>query len=103
MVMSQSTSDDGSGVWGHIVRRAVEDPDFRESLLSDPRSTVEQATGSEIPADLEIVVVENTPTKFHLVLPSEDIDLEELDASGGIMCNHMCGPDNPGTQIPSIC
>jgi hypothetical protein len=81
----------------------MEDPDFRESLLSDPRATIAAATGSDIPEDFEVVVVENTATRFHLVLPSEDIDLDELDASGGITCGHMCGPDNPGTQIPSIC
>jgi len=69
-----------------ITRRAIEDPDFRERLIEDPRSTIAEATGQDIPDDIEIVVVENGPTTFHIVLPSTDLDLSETDVAGGFLC-----------------
>lgn len=64
-----------------VLRRAVEDPDFREQLRADPTSTIEEATGVSVPDDVEIVVVENTSKRFHLVLPPADLDLESMDQS----------------------
>ena len=72
-----SEPDKGSSV----IRRAVEDPEFRERLQSDPSSAIEEAFGVTVPDDLEIVVVENTSKRFHLVLPPSDLDLGAMDQS----------------------
>ena len=76
-----------------LTRRAIEDPDFRERLIQDPRSTIAEATGQDVPEDVEIVVVENGPKNIHIVLPSEDLDLSAMDVSGGVLCGVHCGRD----------
>jgi len=67
-----------------VVRRAIEDPEFRERLLADPASAIEEATGESVPDDVEIVVVENTSQRFHIVLPPVELDLEAWDPSAGV-------------------
>jgi len=81
----------GESPWALITRRAIEDPDFRERLMEDPRSTIAEATGQDIPEDVEVVVVENGPKTFHIVLPSGDLDLEALSVAGGL-CDGGCVP-----------
>ncbi len=74
-----SDPDEGTSV----IRRAVEDPEFRDRLMADPATAIEEATGVSVPDDLEIVVVENTSRRFHLVLPPTDLDLGAMDQSAG--------------------
>lgn len=93
--MSDSQSPDEDSPWALLTRRALEDPDFRERLIDDPRSTIAEATGQEVPEDVEVVVIENGPKKFHIVLPSADLDLEELDVSGGYYWDPLCACESP--------
>jgi len=88
--MTNSNPPAGESPWALMTRRAVEDPDFRERLMEDPRSTIAEATGQDVPEDVEVVVVENGPKTFHIVLPSPDLDLSEMDVAAG-MCL-LCGP-----------
>ncbi len=70
-----------------IVEKALRDPAFRESLLANPRLTLETKAGVSIPESLEIVVVEDTPTRMHLVLPAaageRELTETELDTVAG--------------------
>jgi hypothetical protein len=66
-----------------VIRRATEDPDFRERLQTDPASAIEEATGVSVPDDLEIVVVENTSRRFHVVLPPADLDSVAMEHVAG--------------------
>ncbi len=69
-----------------IVTRAAEDGLFRKALLADPRTALAEMLGITIPAEVEIVVCEETPTRLCLVLPSGVAELsdEELaKVSGG--------------------
>jgi hypothetical protein len=59
-----------------IVEKSVKDPRFRENLLSDPRSAIEQEFGAGLPEEIRIHVHENTPNEVHLVLPAP-VDLSE--------------------------
>jgi len=68
----------------NVVRRAVSDPEFRDRLLSNPNAAVEEVTGVSVPDDVEIVVVENTSQRFHIVLPPVELDLEARDPSAGV-------------------
>jgi hypothetical protein len=58
-----------------IVRRALSDPEFRARLLASPREAVANELGAELPARLEIVVVEEGPDRIAIVLP---VDLSGL-------------------------
>jgi len=66
-----------------VIRRAIADPEFRQRLQANPSSAIEEATGVSVPDDVEIVVVENTSQRFHVVLPPEDLDLVAMDHVGG--------------------
>lgn len=70
-----STPDESASV----VRRATEDPDFRERLLTNPTATLSELLGDAIPDDVEVVVVENTSTRIHILLPDENLAGGEED------------------------
>lgn len=84
------------GLSPSIISRALEDPDFRARLLASPRAAVEALTGSQLPEEVEICVVEETPRKVVLVLPAdpaaatglEDADLDIL--GGEIPLSTVC-------------
>jgi len=80
------------GPWEMLTRRAIEDPDFRERLIDDPRSTIAEATGQDVPEDVEVVVVENGPKTFHIVLPSAELDPAEMDVAGGFLVGSFDPP-----------
>jgi hypothetical protein len=63
-----------------LIKRAWQDADFKQQLLSDPRATIERALGVTLPARLRIYIHEQTPTDLHLVLPMPP---EELDTASG--------------------
>lgn len=81
--MTETNPPTGESPWAPIILRAMNDPDFRERLTDDPRSTIAEVTSQNIPEEIEIVIVENSPKTFHIVLPSSDLDIEALDVSGG--------------------
>lgn len=66
-----------------VMRRAIAEPEFRERLRTDPASAIEEVTGVSVPDDVEIVVVANTPQRFHLVLPPTELDLDAMDQAAG--------------------
>lgn len=66
-----------------MIRRAVSDADFRESLVANPKATLADVSGVAIPDGVEIVVLENSSRRIHIVLPPTELSLEDLDASGG--------------------
>lgn len=58
-----------------IIQKAWEDPAFKASLLADPKSAIQQAFGVSLPADLELVAVEETPARYYLVIPPNPEDV----------------------------
>jgi hypothetical protein len=78
-----------------LVQRSLEDESFRQKLLDDPRRTVEQELGTQLPEDVEVRVVEEGSDTIYLVLPSvsaggqgggslSDQDLEAVAGAGAI-------------------
>lgn len=52
-----------------IIKKAWEDPAFKKSLLSEPKKAINEAFGVEIPAEIQLKVVEESPTLYYLTLP----------------------------------
>ncbi len=77
--------------YAKVVARAWSDEAFKAQLLSDPAAALKEV-GVAVPEGVEVKVVENTATLFHLVLPprpDEELSDEALDkvAGGtGIFC-----------------
>jgi hypothetical protein len=77
-----------------IINKAIENEAFKQELLSNPKTAISKELNVELPADLQIEVVEQTPQKLYLVLPlrvkleeeaGEELSEEELEAvAGGI-------------------
>lgn len=62
-----------------VVAQKASDPKFRQSLLSDPKGTIESALGAEIPGGVKIKVVEETAGTYCVVLPHVTKEGAELD------------------------
>lgn len=83
--------------FSQIIARCWADDAYKQRLLTDTAAALAEE-GVELPAGLEVKVVEDTAEVFHLVIPakSDELSEEELDqVSGGIgsvmdSCN-SCG------------
>jgi len=90
-----------------LIQRSLEDDDFRQRLLDDPKGAVEQELGSALPEGVDVRVLEESADTIYLVLPSasplgreggelSDQDLETV-AGAGETGNITCG--GPGVSI----
>ena len=52
-----------------MIERSSRDPQFREGFPTNPRETVEREFGVTIPQNIEVKVVEKTPSSVYVVLP----------------------------------
>jgi hypothetical protein len=74
-----------------LIEKAMADEAFKRELRSNPKAAIAKEVGQELPAELEIEVLEQTPTKLYLVLPmsesvaspSEELAEEQLEAVAG--------------------
>ena len=87
---------EGSGrqeIERRIVQRSIEDEDFRQRLIEDPKGAVEQELGTRLPEGVRVVAVEESAETIYLVLPSTSMagreggelsDLELEKVAGGV-------------------
>lgn len=77
-----------------VIARAGADSTFRRQLPADPKGTLQVAYGLELPPDCDMQVLEQTPSKFYLVLPVQTDQLtdEQLDAVAGRVGLLYSGP-----------
>jgi hypothetical protein len=75
--------------WGRIVAQAWQDDTFKRRLLLNPMSVLDEF-GLDVPAGVQVRVVENTDHLMHLTIPAtpperelSDDDLEKV--AGGSM------------------
>ncbi|HTQ75382.1 MAG TPA: nitrile hydratase subunit alpha [Burkholderiales bacterium] len=61
-------SDKNRAVLAEVVARSWKEPAYRSKLRQNPKLVLQQA-GATIPSDLEVVLLENTPTIIHAILP----------------------------------
>jgi hypothetical protein len=87
-----------------LVERGLEDETFRQRLLQDPRGAIEEELGTQLPAELQVVAVEETAETIYLRLPStsplgeggelSDRELEAV-AGGGTWTDPTCASCDP--------
>lgn len=73
-----------------IIMKSLEDASFRQQLKANPKAVLSQELGGQLPADVTIEVLEETPNKLYLVLPpmpvEEELSDEQLEAVAGGGC-----------------
>jgi hypothetical protein len=72
--------------WGKVVAKAWSDELFKKRLLADPR-TVLKEHGVEVPADVNVKVMEDSGKTVHLILPARLKELSEAEleqVAGGV-------------------
>ena len=89
----QATVQQGSWQkqWGMLVAEVWADDDLRQRLISDPAGVL-QEYGIEVPADMELRLVEDTDEVRHLVIPAspaDELSDDDLTASPSMYC--YCG------------
>jgi hypothetical protein len=74
-----------------LVQRSLEDENFRQRLLDDPKAAVEEELGTRLPEGVQVRAVEETADTIYLVLPSAspvggeegELSDQELEAVAG--------------------
>src|SRR5215471_1218113 len=78
----------------HLAQRAIEDPDFRERLLREPKQAIEQEIGLKFPEGLQVSVHEEKLNQLCVILPVDLLTTEDL-------LPHDIGPDkDPADETP---
>ena len=52
-----------------LIERSIEDEDFRQKLIEDPKGAVEQELGTRLPEGVRVEAVEESAETIYLVLP----------------------------------
>jgi hypothetical protein len=55
-----------------IVTRAWEDPAFKQELLNNPKAVLAEA-GVEVPDNVDLKILEETPNNLYLIVPKEAV------------------------------
>lgn len=91
-----SDQDAQQKAFAAIVANSWSDADFRAQLVADPTATL-KANGVDVPEGKRVVVVEDSDTEFHIVLPTRPAELsdEELDSVAGGWFSYPCHDMDP--------
>ena len=78
----------GDEMLRQLVDKSAIDADFRQQLLSDPKSAITGELGITMPESMNVVVHESDMQTVHLALPPDpNITEEQLEAvSAGLCC-----------------
>ena len=79
-----------------IAERIAADPAFRDTLLADPRAVLSEVVGFDIPANVQVVLHEESLTQIHLTIPSSE-ELSEADLE--LVAGGMCWSDGCGCEV----
>ena len=63
-----------------LIERALVDSEFRERLVSDPKSVYEESLGRKIPNEVQIHVVEETGNILYIAIPHAPSSISSEDA-----------------------
>ncbi len=71
-----------SQIQKQLIARAETDEKFRAQLLENPKAAIKDETGLSVPDGINIRVVEDDASDYHLVLPPAGRNLSDLEIGG---------------------
>ena len=79
---------ESQNAWDKVVAKAWSDELFKKRLLADP-ATLLKEHGIEVPAEVNVKVMEDSAKTVHLILPERHGELSdvELDQVAGGLCS----------------
>jgi hypothetical protein len=60
------------------LARALKNPAFRQAFVSNPKAALEREFNIQVPNDVTIRVLEDTPSIHTIVLPAQEASVQEL-------------------------
>ncbi len=77
-------------IHAELIEKSVDDSNFRDQLVADPKGVISQEFGFEFPDDISIEIHQNSFHKVHIALPPVAAELteEQLEAVAAGSC---CG------------
>ncbi len=82
--------NDQAKQYQQLIAKCWADEEFKKRLMANPREVLKQE-GLEVPADISVQVVENTPTQMVLVVPPAPKELSDEQLSGVAGGKCFCG------------
>lgn len=58
-------------ILGNLLRKALQDNDFKQALIADPKTVIEQELSESIPEQIEFTVVEASTNRYYLIIPPQ--------------------------------
>lgn len=63
----------------NLVAKAWTDEGFRQQLISNPKTMVEQELGEKLPEDINVEIIQEPLKTLYIVLPTKPETVDELD------------------------
>jgi hypothetical protein len=77
-----------------LIEKCWKDPEFKKTVLSDPKGMLERHIGQKLPAPLKVFIHEENANTLHFSIPPTPSNLTELSddelekVAGGITPEH---------------
>ena len=68
--MSEAAAGSRAKLERRLIQRSLQDEDFRQQLLSEPKAIIEREIGTQLPERVRVVALEESADTIYLVLPS---------------------------------
>jgi hypothetical protein len=65
-----------------VVRKAMDDPKYREQLIQDPKTALSKLLGWQLPANVTVKAVQEAADTYYVVVPhvpGEDTELSDTE------------------------
>jgi len=78
------------GIENELAVKAWNDPAFMQELKANPKAVIAKEYGVQMPDNVDVKVIEETPTSLYLRLPPNPSDLELSDEQLELVAGGEC-------------